>query len=86
MKIADALDPKGTIFSHECQPSNFEQGSIIPIKSADGVITPILERFNDMHADLTGKFVYGDTGSFWRRHIGFPVLENTKLCYMVQEL
>jgi len=79
MTIADRIDARGTVFSHECTPHNFEQDRIIANRSADSVIPPILDRFCAMNAPLVGRFVSGNTGAFWRRDLGIPVLSNRVL-------
>jgi O-methyltransferase len=77
MMLADKLDERGAIFSHECEAKDFADNSISA--GHDGVILPILERFGDIGAPLSGRFILGNTGAFWRRDKGIPVLSSEAL-------
>lgn len=74
MSIADRLDPRGNIFSHECASSNFVNGEIVAARAVESVIPPIVEKFTGLGARLRGAHVYGALGAFWREARGCPVL------------
>lgn len=79
MTVADKVDPRGTIFSHECAAENFRAGNIVSPISPDHVIPAILDRFNALGSRLTGRFIHGNTGAFWRASSGIPVLSCSAL-------
>jgi O-methyltransferase len=64
MTIADKIVPQGAVFSHECEPTNFS-GNVITAHP-DSVVPSIVERFADLGDPVTGQFLYGNTGAFWR--------------------
>ena len=74
MKIARKLNKRGTIFSHECYPSNFNHGSIIATRSVNSVLPPVVDQFKKLGSELAGQFVFGNTGALWRKRVGCPVL------------
>ena len=77
MTIADRLDPRGAVFSHECDADNFVNGEIVAYR--DSVIPSIMDRFSGFGAPVTGRFLFGNTGAFWRRREGVPVLSASVL-------
>jgi O-methyltransferase len=79
MTIANKVDPAGAIFSHELGASDFDGLSVIPRRGPDSVVGAIVDRFADLGAELDGAFVFGNTGAFWRRSGGIPVLPNAAL-------
>jgi hypothetical protein len=79
MTIADKIDPAGAIFSHETSALDFEGLSIISRSGSDAVIGPIVDRFAELDVELNGAFIAGNTGAFWRRSGGIPVLPNAAL-------
>ncbi|MDE2597718.1 MAG: hypothetical protein KGL44_12670, partial [Sphingomonadales bacterium] len=76
MVVADRLDPRSTLFSHESSPDIFVDGAIVSPPRPDNPIAPMIERFDEMNRPLTGRFVRGTTGAFWPREGGIPVLDN----------
>jgi hypothetical protein len=79
MVVADRLDPRATLFSHECTSGIFRDGEIVTTPGPDNPIPPMLGRFEALGRPLTGCFVQGNTGAFWPRDGGVPVLENSVL-------
>jgi hypothetical protein len=73
------IDPAGTIFSHEISPSDFDGLSVISRTGPDAVVAPIVNRFAELDVELDGAFMAGNTGAFWRRSGGIPVLPNAAL-------
>jgi O-methyltransferase len=72
MMIAEKIDSRGAVFSHECEAANFVDGRIVA--QSDSVIPSIVDRFSKLGAPVTGQFLSGNTGAFWRRDGGVPVL------------
>lgn len=79
MTIADKIDPAGAIFSHESTARHFDGLSVTCENGSGTVIGPIIDRFSDLGAELNGSFMAGNTGAFWRRSGGIPVLPNAAL-------
>jgi len=77
--VADRLDPRSTIFSHECTPEIFRDGMIVTAAHPDNPIPPLLARFEELDRPLTGRFIRGNTGAFWPRKGGIPALDNQVL-------
>jgi hypothetical protein len=77
MSIAPKIDPRGAIFSHECEAKNFVGGTIVA--APDSVIPPILDHFKTLGTKPTGRFLAGNTGAFWRSDRGIPVLSAAAL-------
>ena len=83
MVVADRLDPRGTVFSHECPASIFRSGEIVSSHSPDNPIAPVIDRFKALGSPLTGHYVAGFTGAFWRRDGGIPALDTELLFHLV---
>jgi O-methyltransferase len=79
MVVADRVDSRGTLFSHECPASIFQGGEIVSTPSPDNPIAPVIDRFENLGRPLTGHYVAGFTGAFWPRTGGIPVLETEVL-------
>jgi hypothetical protein len=79
MVVADRLDPRGTVFSHECPATIFQQDRIVTRPSPDNPIAPMLEGFGHLGRALTGHHVSGYTGAFWSSDAGIPVLTSDLL-------
>jgi O-methyltransferase len=80
MTIAHKIDPRGAIFSHECGPRKFEAGTVVPRpRHAENVVPPLVDFFDSFNESVTGCFVVGITGAFWRKASGVPVLSNAAL-------
>lgn len=86
MVVADRLDPRGTVFSHECPAKIFQAGSIVSPTAPDNPIAPMLDRFDRMGRPLTGRYVSGFTGAFWTRDGGIPVVDTEVLFDLVSGL
>lgn len=79
MVVADLLDPRATVFSHECPARIFQSGEIVSPPSADNPVAPVIDRFEELGRPLTGRYVAGFTGAFWPRSGGIPVLDTEVL-------
>jgi hypothetical protein len=86
MVIADQLERRATLFSHECTSDMFTDGTINTSPNPGNPVPPILDRFEELGRPLTGRFVAGNTGSFWPRHGGIPVLDNAVLFDLAQQV
>lgn len=85
MVVADRLDPRATLFSHESTADIFAaDGMIVTTPDPDNPIPPMLDRFEQLGRPLTGRFVRGNTGAFWPRAGGVPVLDNDVLLGLVK--
>jgi hypothetical protein len=73
MALADRVDPRGTVFSHECIAEFFRQGRIECPPAADNPVAPMLEEFEKLGRLLAGHHVAGFTGAFWAVDDGIPV-------------
>lgn len=80
MVVADCLDPRATVFSHECPARIFQDGEIVSPPSPDNPVAPVIDRFEEIGRPLTGHYVAGFTGAFWPRIGGIPVL-NTEVLF-----
>jgi hypothetical protein len=83
MVVADRLDPRGTLFSHECPAAIFQNGQIVSPPSPGNPIAPVLTRFHDLGRPLTGRYVSGFTGAFWPREGGIPLVDTDVLFELV---
>jgi len=63
MVVADCLDPRATLFSHECTSGMFHDGEVVTTPNPGNPIPPMLERFRELGKPLTGRFIKGNTGS-----------------------
>lgn len=86
MVVADRLDPRASLFSHECVSDMFVDGEIVTSPRPDNPVPPMLERFEELGRPLTGRFIYGNTGAFWPREGGIPVLDSDVLDSLLQVL
>lgn len=86
MAGAHRLDPRGTLFSHECPARIFQNGSIVSPAALDNPIAPMLARFAQLGRPLTGRYVSGFTGAFWAREGGIAVVDTDLLFDLVKEL
>jgi O-methyltransferase len=84
MVVADRLDRRGTVFSHECPASIFNDGEIVAVASPDNPIVPMVDRFDELGRPLKGQHVSGYTGAFWARDFGIPVLPTDMLFELVR--
>lgn len=82
----DRLDLRGTLFSHECAATMFQNGEIITNPSLDNPVSPVLARSEDLGRPLTGRYVAGYTGAFWARTGGTPAIDTKVLMDMVKAL
>ena len=83
MRALPSLIPEGPVFSHECAPENFKDGIVFQ-RHADSVVPPIADGFRALGSDVAGRFLYGNTGAFWRPGVGFPVLSNEVLMQLIK--
>lgn len=79
MTVADKIDPAGAVFSHELTTQHFDGLTVTCENGSDSVIGPIIDQFAELGAELNGAFLAGNTGAFWRRSGGIPVLPNAAL-------
>jgi hypothetical protein len=86
MVAADMMDPRASLFSHECPPDIFEDGEIITTAHPGNPIPPMLAHHVEVGRPLTGRFIAGYTGSFWPRDGGIPVADNEILWELIREL
>lgn len=86
MTVADRLDPRAALFSHECTWMNFREGSLLARRDPDSPVGPILDRFAAMGEPPTGRFLAGYTGAFWRREGAHSVLANKVLRQLIRAL
>lgn len=75
MVAADGLDPRSSVFSHDCVPDLFVGGGIVADRSPSNPIPPLVDKFEALGRPLTGRMVFGNIGSFWPRDGGIPVLD-----------
>jgi O-methyltransferase len=83
MVVADRLDPRATVFSHESESGMFVDGEVVNAPRLDNPIPPMLDRFTALGRPLVGRFVRGSTGAFWPREGGVPALDNHVLIDLV---
>jgi len=86
MTVADRLDPRASLFSHECTAGIFRDGAIVTQQRADNPIPPMLARHEELGRPLTGCYVAGFTGSFWPREGGIPVIDTEALALLTRSL
>jgi len=86
MQLADRLDPRATIFSHECVAGVFQEGRIDSPTAPDNPVAPVLARFEELGRKLTGQHVSGFTGAFWPIDGGIPVIDAEVLIELVRKL
>ena len=86
MVAADGLDPRATLFSHECTADIFRDGAIVTAPARDNPIPVMLEHHEALGRPLTGRYVAGYTGAFWPRATGIPVLDTAVLADLMRTL
>ena len=59
MVVADELNPKATLFSHECNADRFQDGAISTSAHPDNPIPPVLARLEELSRPLTGRYIGG---------------------------
>jgi O-methyltransferase len=74
MQILRLLPAASCVFSHECVEENFGPEGIRYRSGADDVVEPIVEAFRRERRIPVGRFIAGNTGAFWDRDHGLPVL------------
>ncbi len=77
--VVEQLDRRSAFFSHECMPDIFNDGAVVVAPHPDNPIPPMVARFEQLGRPVTGRFIYGNTGAFWPRNSGIPVLPNEQL-------
>ena len=82
--VVEQLDPRSAFFSHECTPELFHGGTIVMSPNPDNPIPPMVARFEQLGRPVTGQFIYGNTGAFWPRNGGIPVLPNDQLMRVLE--
>jgi hypothetical protein len=83
MVVADRLDARGNVFSHECTADIFQDGRIVTAPHPANPIEPLKRRFEELGRSLTGHYVSGFTGAFWPRRGGVPVVRTDVLFDLV---
>lgn len=86
MVVADRLDPRASLFSHECTAAIFDDGAIVARPGPDDPIAPMLARHDELGRPLTGRHVAGYTGGFWPKDGGIPIVDNGVLMDMVASM
>ncbi|KPF93604.1 hypothetical protein IP81_02465 [Novosphingobium sp. AAP83] len=86
MVVADRLDPRASLFSHECTSGIFQAGEIRTSVSPDNPIPPMLARHEELGRPLTGRYVAGYTGAFWPKQGGIPVIDTEVLAQLTRSL
>lgn len=74
MQILGLLPLDSCVFSHECGVENFGPDGVRHLSGADDVVGPIVAAFRREGRTPTGRFLHGNTGAFWDRDRGVPVL------------
>ena len=86
MTVADRLDPRGAVFSHECLESQFNASGIEPGPENDGNVVPPIVNHLAARGKPAGRFLCGFTGAFWRSETGVPVMSNAALTRLVTNI
>lgn len=86
MVAIEALDPRATLFSHECTAGIFQDGRIVASPSPDNPIPPLLARHEELGRPLTGQYIAGYTGAFWPREGGTSVIDTEVLLELLRNL
>jgi hypothetical protein len=82
----DCIASRGTMFSHECTATMFQDGEIITTPAPDNPVPPVMARSEALGRPLTGRYVAGYTGAFWPRIGGTPAIDTTVLMELVEAL
>jgi hypothetical protein len=77
MTVFRRVDPRGAVFSHECDAEIFIDG-IRQQPGPHSVVPPILEAYRMAGAAAEGIHLAGQTGAFWRRD-GIAVMPQDRL-------
>jgi hypothetical protein len=64
----------------------FQDGRILAVREANNPIPPVLDKFAALGRPVTGVFTSGNTGAFWARDGGTPVISNQILLDLVTAL
>ncbi|WP_166675391.1 TylF/MycF/NovP-related O-methyltransferase [Novosphingobium sp. PhB55] len=86
LSAIDRLDPRGTLFSHECTATMFQNGEIVASPAPDNPVPPVMMRSEALGRPLTGRYVAGYTGAFWPRAGGTPVVDAAVLMELAEAL
>lgn len=86
MVVADKLDPRASLFSHECTAGIFRGTKIETTASPDNPIPPMLARHEELGRPLTGRYIAGYTGAFWSIDGGIPVADTQVLSDLARSL
>ncbi len=84
MKILGCVDPRGAVFSHECEPQHFANLKVLPHYGTDQVVGAITDAFERERRPIVGRMMTGCTGSFWEPGISVPVLSQTALMKLIR--
>lgn len=84
--VADRLDPRASLFSHECTADIFRDDRIVTAPHPDNPIHPLVVRHEHLGRSLVGHHVAGYTGAFWPRVGGTPVLGTPALGRLMRAL
>jgi len=79
MTIHPRLDPLGAVFTHECEAVHFDGDRIVAVRDPNTVVPSIVDAFARAGAPALGRYLTGNTGAFWRRDGGLPVLADAPL-------
>jgi O-methyltransferase len=72
----DRVDPKGAIFSHECDIRDFVDGvPVARLSGPDQVVPVIMDLLGSVRASLAGRHIGGNTGAFWSTGTSLPVAD-----------
>jgi O-methyltransferase len=74
MRIFEHVPKESAIFSHECWPTHFVDGAVVPAGTPEAVLRPIVDSYAAAGRTPTGRFIAGNTGAIWDRDTGVPVL------------
>jgi O-methyltransferase len=85
LTVANRIHPAGAIFSHECEPTAFVELSAVQ-RHPNAVIPPIRDAIEELGGEVSGCYLAGCTGSFWRRGRGIPVLANSILLRLLSAI
>jgi O-methyltransferase len=75
MALLPRLPRESVVFTHECVPENFRDGTVNSDATPDHVLPPILAAFERDGRSPTGTFLAGNTGAIWDRNLGIPTLD-----------
>jgi hypothetical protein len=84
MTILDRLPRQSCVFSHECGENNFQQGAVVSQGGPDDVIQPIVEAFSQSGRNITGKYLFGNTGAFWESGAALSILSTDAVLRLIR--